>query len=47
MYALTIIYNFINLNNLDNLNYILKVQDKVIDKEDIRLIKVKSDIVIN
>ena len=47
MYALTIIYNFININNPNNLNYVLKVQNKIIDKEDAKLIKVKSDIVIN
>ena len=47
IYILTVVYNFINLNNLNNLGYILKVQDKVIDKENIRLIKVKSNIVIN
>ena len=47
MYTLTAVYNFININNLDNLSYIPKVQDKVIDKEDIRLTKAKSDVVIN
>ena len=47
MYALTTVYNFININNLDNLGYVLKVQDKVIDKEDVRLAEVESDVVIN
>jgi len=41
------VYNFINIDNLDNLNSNLKVENKVIDKEDIRLIEVESDIVIN
>ena len=41
------VYNFINLNKLDNLNNNLKVKNKVIDKEDIKLIKVESNIVIN
>ena len=47
VYALTVVYNFININNLDNLGYVLEVQDKVINKENARLIKVESDIVIN
>jgi hypothetical protein len=47
VYALTAVYNFININNLDNLSYFLKAQNKIINKEDIRLIKVESDIVIN
>ena len=47
MYALTAVYNFININNPDNLGYILKVQNKVINKEDAKLIKIESDIVIN
>jgi len=47
VYALTIVYNFININNLDNLDYPLEVEDKIIDKEDIRLIEVESNIVIN
>jgi hypothetical protein len=47
VYALAIVYNFINLNNLDNLNSDLEVEDKVINKEDIGLIEVEGDIVIN
>jgi len=47
VYALTAVYNFININNLDNLDYPLEVEDKIIDKEDIRLIEVESNIVIN
>ena len=47
VYALTTVYNFINLNNLNNLDWPLKVKNKIIDKEDIRLTEVKSNIVIN
>jgi len=47
VYALAIVYNFININKLDNLDNNLKVENKVINKEDIKLIKVESNIVIN
>ena len=47
MYTLAIVYNFININKLDNLNNNLKVEDEVIDKENIELIEVKSNIAIN
>ena len=47
VYTLTAVYNFININNLNNLGYVLEVQDKVIDKKNIKFIKAKSDIVIN
>ena len=47
VYALAIVYNFINLNNLDNLNSDLEVEDKVINKENIGLIEAESDMVIN
>jgi hypothetical protein len=47
VYALAAVYNFININNLDNLNGDLEVEDKVIDKEDVRLVEVESDVVIN
>ena len=47
VYALAAVYNFININKPDNLDNNLKVEDKVIDKEDIELIEVESDIVIN
>ena len=33
VYTLTTVYNFININNLDNLGYVLKIQDKVINKK--------------
>jgi hypothetical protein len=47
VYALTIVHNFININNLDNLGYFLKVQDEIINKKDAKFIKAKSNIVIN
>ena len=47
MYALAVVYNFININKLDNLDNNLEVEDKVIDKEDIELVEVESDVVIN
>ena len=47
VYALAIVYNFININKLKDLDNDLEVEDKVIDKEDIELVEVESDIVIN
>ena len=47
MYALTTVHNFINMNNLDNLGYFLEIQNKVIDKEDIKPTKTESNIAIN
>jgi len=47
VYALAVVYNFININKLDNLDDDLEVKDKVIDKEDIELIEAESNIVIN
>ena len=47
MYALTIVHNFININNLDNLGYFSKIQDKVIDKKDVKFVKAESNIVMN
>ena len=47
MYALAAVYNFININKPDNLDNDLKVEDKVIDKEDVEIIEVESNIVIN
>ena len=48
MYALAAVYNFININNLDNLlDDNLEVKDKVIDKDNIGLIEVESNIIIN
>ena len=47
VYALTAVYNFININNPDNLDWPLEAEDEIIDKEDVRLVEVESDIVIN
>ena len=47
VYALAAVYNFININKPDNLDNDLKVEDKVIDKEDIELTEAESDIVMN
>jgi hypothetical protein len=48
VYALAAVYNFININNLDNLlDNNLEVEDKVIDKDDAGLVEVESDVVIN
>jgi len=47
VYALAAVYNFININNPDNLDSDLEVEDKVIDEEDVRLTEVESDVVIN
>ena len=47
VYALAMVYNFININKPDDLDNDLEVEDKVIDKEDVELAEVKSDIVMN
>ena len=48
VYALAMVYNFININNLDNLlDNNLEVENKVIDEDDIGLVEVESNIVIN
>ena len=47
VYALTAIHNFINQNNLDDLESFPAVEDKEIDKGDTRLAEVESDVVIN
>ena len=47
VYALAAVYNFINMNNLDDLDGDLEVEDKVINKEDAGLAEAESDIVIN
>jgi len=47
VYALAAVYNFININNPDDLDSDLEVEDKVIDKEDARLAEVESNVVIN
>jgi len=47
IYTLVIVYNFININNPDDLDNNLKVEDKVEDKEDVELVEVEGNIVIN
>ena len=47
VYALATVYNFININNPENLDNNLEVEYKVENKEDIGLIEVESNIVIN
>jgi len=47
MYTLATVYNFINTNYLDDLNNNLKVEEKVIDKDNAGLAKTESNIVIN
>ena len=47
MYALTTVHNFINMNNPNNLDCLLEVEDEIINKENVRLTKVKSHTVIN
>jgi len=47
VYALAVVYNFINMNKLDDLDDDLEVEDKVIDEEDVELAEAESDIVIN
>ena len=45
---MAIVYNFININNPNNLlDNNLEVEDKVIDKDNVGLIEVESDIVTN
>ena len=46
MYILTVVYNFINIHNPDDLEDYGDIKDKVIKKEDAPFVK-KSDIVIN
>jgi len=47
VYALAVVYNFININKPDDLDNDLEVEDEVIDEEDVELVEVESDIVIN
>ena len=44
VYTLIIVYKFINIYNLNNLNRVLIVEDKKINKENRRLIDKKSNI---
>jgi len=47
VYALTAVYNFINIYNPDDLNSFKVTEDKEIDKKDTRLAEKESNIVIN
>ena len=47
VYALTAVYNFLNIYNPDNLDNYNKVEDEIINKEDTRIVKVESNIGIN
>ena len=47
MYTLAIVYNFININKLDNLDNNLEIDNKIINKENIELIEAESNIIIN
>ena len=47
VYTLTAVHNFININNLNNLGYFLEIQDKVINKKNIKPAKAESNIAIN
>ena len=48
VYTLAAVYNFININNLDNLlNNNLEIKNKVINKDNVALAKAESDIIIN
>jgi len=47
VYALTAVYNFINIHNPDNLDSFPMVEDKEINKEDGRLIDKESNIGMN
>ena len=48
IYTLTAVYNFININNPDDLlDNNLEVENKVIDKDNTGLTKVENNIVIN
>jgi hypothetical protein len=47
VYSLAVVYNFININKLDDLDDNLEVEDKVIDKEDTELAEAESNIVMN
>ena len=47
VYALAAVYNFININDLDNLDNDLEVEDEVEDEEDVGLAEVEGDVVMN
>ena len=39
VYISAVVYNFININKLDNLDGGLKVKNKIIDKKDVEFIR--------
>lgn len=47
VYALIMVYNFININNPNNLDWLLKIEDKIINKENVKLAEAKSNIIMN
>jgi hypothetical protein len=47
VYALTAMYNFLNMHDLDDLNDYSIIEDEVIDKEDTQMVEEESDIGIN
>ena len=47
VYALIVVYNFINIYNPDDLNSFLIIEDKEINNKDGRLVDKESDISIN
>jgi len=47
VYALTAVYNFLNIYNPDDLDDYNEVEDKTINKEDARIVKVENNIGIN
>ena len=47
VYTLTVVYNFINIYNLDDLDSFPIIKDKEINNKNGRLIDKKSDIGIN
>ena len=47
MYALTAVYNFLNMYNLDDLDDYNKVEDETINEEDARIVEVENDVGMN
>jgi hypothetical protein len=47
VYALTAVYNFLNMHDLDDLNDYSIIKDEAIDKEDTQMVEEESDIGIN
>lgn len=47
VYALTAVYNFLNMYNLDDLDDYNKVEDETINEEDARIVEVENDVGMN